>query len=178
MRYASVLYDDIMAGNGLCISFYTQGCPHHCPGCHNPETWDFKGGKEFTPDVLNDIVLHLHNRGIDRDLCILGGEPLCPENAFLTNLIVKTVKEKSPSTKIYIWSGYSLEDLLNSVNPHIISTMQSIDYLIDGLFLLEQRDITLHLRGSRNQNVYKFDNKQKKWYNIDNKEEVLINGRN
>lgn len=162
MRYASILWNDIVAGNGLSVSFYTQGCPHHCHGCHNPETWDPNGGKEFNPDLLNEIIEKLHDRGIDRSFCILGGEPLCPDNLFLTSLLVRTVREKSPETPIYIWTGYSYEELLQLSMPHMKYILSNIDVLIDGLYDESKRDITLELRGSSNQRIFRFDKKQKK----------------
>ena len=64
MRYAGLIKNDIAAGEGVCVSFFTQGCPHHCPGCHNPETWSFNGGKEFTIDVLYDIIDSIKINGI------------------------------------------------------------------------------------------------------------------
>ena len=64
MRYAGIIKNDIAAGEGVCVSFFTQGCPHHCPGCHNPETWSFNGGKEFTIDVLYDIINSIKANGI------------------------------------------------------------------------------------------------------------------
>lgn len=64
MRYAGIIKNDIAAGEGVCVSFFTQGCPHHCPGCHNPETWSFNGGKEFTIDVLYDIIDSIKANGI------------------------------------------------------------------------------------------------------------------
>jgi anaerobic ribonucleoside-triphosphate reductase activating protein len=89
MRYSGLIKNDITAAPGLCVSFFTQGCPHHCPGCHNPETWDFNRGKEFTNDTLKEILEALTAQNIHRDLCIMGGEPLCQENAFLTRLIIQ-----------------------------------------------------------------------------------------
>lgn len=77
MKYAGIIKNDTAAGPGLCLSFYTQGCPHHCSGCHNPETWDFNGGKEFTDETLQMILENINANGIERPLCILGGEPLC-----------------------------------------------------------------------------------------------------
>ena len=71
MRYADVIWNDIAAGDGLCVSFYTQGCPHHCPGCHNPQTWDFEGGKEFPASLLDELIIRLNAQGIQRPLCIL-----------------------------------------------------------------------------------------------------------
>ena len=64
MRYAGLIKNDIAAGEGVCVSFFTQGCPHHCVGCHNPETWSFNGGKEFTIDVLYDIIDSMKANGI------------------------------------------------------------------------------------------------------------------
>jgi anaerobic ribonucleoside-triphosphate reductase activating protein len=68
MRYSGLIKNDITAAPGLCVSFFTQGCPHHCPGCHNPETWDFNGGKEFTNDTLKEILEALTAQNINRDL--------------------------------------------------------------------------------------------------------------
>lgn len=153
MRYADVIWNDIAAGDGLCVSFYTQGCPHHCPGCHNPETWDFEGGKDFPSTLLDELPTRLNAQGIKRSLCILGGEPLCQENLFLTHLLIRTVKDKSPDTKIYLWTGYLYEDLKENNNTHIQYILNNINTLIDGPFIQEERDITLKMRGSRNQRI-------------------------
>ena len=67
MRYAGIVKNDISAAPGVCVTFYTQGCPHHCPGCHNPETWSYDGGKEFTLDVLKEIEESLVANGVHRD---------------------------------------------------------------------------------------------------------------
>ena len=94
MKYAGLNLNDVAAAPGLCVSFFAQGCPHRCFNCQNPETWDFDGGMVFTTETLNTIITGLTAQGIQRNLCIMGGEPLCFENAFLTRLIVKEVKEK------------------------------------------------------------------------------------
>ena len=76
MRYAGIIKNDFAAAPGICVSFWTQGCPHHCPGCHNPETWSFNGGKEFTNDTLNNLLCALTKNNVHRNLSILGGERL------------------------------------------------------------------------------------------------------
>lgn len=157
MRYAGLIKDDFSAAPGVSVSFYTQGCPHHCPGCHNPETWDYDGGKEFTYEVLDEIIQSLTANGIQRSLCIMGGEPLCQRNEFLTTLVVKTVKEKLPDTKIYIWTGYTYDALLTNGNVHLRSILSQTDYLIDGPYIAAERDTTLLMRGSRNQNIIEID---------------------
>ena len=153
MKYSGVIYNDITAAPGLCVTFFTQGCPHQCHGCHNPQTWDFEGGIEFTSDVLDKIIEGLTAQGINRSLCIMGGEPLCQENAFLTRLIIQEVRKHAPDTKIYIWSGYTYEQLKRSSDPHISDSLRLADVLIDGPYIEAERDITLPMRGSRNQRV-------------------------
>ena len=154
MRYSGIIYNDITAAPGLCVSFFTQGCPHHCHNCHNPQTWDFEGGKEFRPELLDEIVEALTANGIERSLCIMGGEPLCSENEFLTLLVIKTVKEKLPNTPIYIWTGYFYEELLKK-GGHMDQILGMADYLIDGPYIEDLRDITLEMRGSSNQRIIK-----------------------
>lgn len=163
MRYSGVIYNDITAAPGLCVTFFTQGCPHQCHGCHNPQTWDFEGGIEFTPNVLDEIIEGLTAQGIQRSLCIMGGEPLCSENEFLTLLVVKTVRDRLPETPIYIWTGYTYEEL-SKKGGHTAHALSLADYLIDGPYIDNLRDITLDMRGSANQrviNLHEIDKKEK-----------------
>ena len=152
MRYAGINFNDFSAGPGVSVSFFTQGCPHHCPGCHNPETWNFDGGKEFTQEVLDEIISKLNAQGIQRNFCLMGGEPLCEENEFLSFLILSTIKEKSPNTKIYVWTGYKYEELLKR-GQRISQILELTDVLIDGPYIESLRDITLSMRGSSNQRI-------------------------
>ena len=153
MRYAGINYNDMCAAPGVSVTLFTQGCPHHCEGCHNPETWDFNGGKEFTPEVLRKIVAGLTKNGIKRSFCIMGGEPLCEQNALLTLMTIQYVKQHLPEVKIYLWSGYYYEELLKSPDPKIPLILKEVDVLIDGPFVKSLRDITLKMRGSSNQNI-------------------------
>ena len=160
MRYSGLILNDTAAAPGFCVTFFTQGCPHRCKGCHNPETWDFDGGKEFTNDTLNTIIEGLGANGLKRDLCIMGGEPLCQENLFLTYEVIKEVKRKVPEVKIYLWTGYLYEELLEKQNPKINEIFSEINVLIDGPYIEEQRDITLEMRGSANQRIIDFSEKK------------------
>lgn len=153
MRYAGLIKNDVSAGPGICVSFFTQGCPIQCYGCHNPEAQDFNGGMEFTNETLNELIEALTANGIQRNLCIMGGEPLCTQNAFLTYMIVRTVREKVPKAKIYVWSGYTYDRLKEDKNSKVMQVLNKIDYLIDGPYIHALRDITLHMRGSSNQKI-------------------------
>lgn len=152
MRYAGIIKNDFSAAPGTSVTFFTQGCPHKCEGCHNPETWDFEGGEEVTHDTILEIIKAITANGLHRNLCIMGGEPLCPENQFLTNLIINSVKEKLPDTKIYLWTGYYLEDLDMS-NNRIKSILEQVDCIIDGPYDKTKRDVSLFMRGSSNQRI-------------------------
>ena len=152
MRYAGIIKNDFSAAPGTSVTFFTQGCPHKCEGCHNPETWDFEGGEEVTHDTILEIIEAITANGLHRNLCIMGGEPLYPENQFLTNLIINSVKEKLPDTKIYLWTGYYLENLDMS-NNRIKSILKQVDCIIDGPYDKTKRDVSLFMRGSSNQRI-------------------------
>lgn len=154
MRYAGIIKNDISAAPGICLTFFTQGCPFHCVGCHNPETWDFNGGKEFTNEVLNDIIKSLKANGINRTLCIMGGEPLCEQNLNVVLEVITHVKEVYSDTKVYIWTGYTIEELDQRVDDEELKEiLYFTDCIVDGRFIFEKRDITLPMRGSSNQRI-------------------------
>ena len=151
MKYAGIIKNDLAAGPGVCVTFFAQGCDKHCKGCHNPETWDFEGGKEFTVETMNTILSALTANGVSRNLAIMGGEPLHPNNVFLTYMIMATVKEHYPDTKIYLWSGYTYDEIKKMNSPYVSQIIKLIDILVDGPYIEELRDITLPMRGSKNQ---------------------------
>lgn len=153
MKYSGLIRNDLAAAPGISVSFFTQGCPHKCKGCHNPETWDFNGGKEFTQDTLREIVEALEANGIERSLCIMGGEPLCEENTLLVLMTLQYVKQRLPETKVYIWTGYYYDELLKKNDPKIPLILDLADYLIDGPYIESMRDLSLQMRGSSNQSI-------------------------
>lgn len=157
MKYAGLMENDIVDGEGVCVSLWTQGCPHHCPGCHNPETWDFEGGYEVPEDIRGKIVKAISANGITRNFSILGGEPLCEENLDFVLSIITAVRTAYPNIKIYIWSGYTFKELIDRQDPRIINILKQSNVLIDGPYDESLRDITLPLRGSSNQNIIVLD---------------------
>lgn len=160
MRYSGLIRNDLAAAPGVSVSFFTQGCPHRCKGCHNPETWNFNGGKEFTIDVLNDIYKSIGANGIERNFCIMGGEPLCEENLLLTLMVLQNVKLRYPDIKVYIWTGYYYEDLLKMSDSKVPLILELADFLIDGPYMENQRDISLRMRGSSNQSIINLKEKR------------------
>ena len=153
MRYAGIIKNDLAAAPGISFTFFSQGCSHHCPGCHNQQTWDFDGGKEFTQETLDFIKDNIDANGIERTFCIMGGEPLDPNNLFLTDLVISYVKDNFPNKQIYLWTGYTYEELLKRSDNRLKSILQKVNVLIDGPYIHELRDITLSMRGSSNQKI-------------------------
>ena len=157
MKYAGILENDFVNGQGVCVSFWCQGCPLHCPRCHTPQTWSFEGGLEATEDnIINHVLDALKANEIQRNLSILGGEPMCEQNVGFINLLLYWVKKTYPNIKIYLWSGYTLEQLqeMSKLNNKINLILDKIDMLAAGPFVIAERDITLPFVGSRNQKVY------------------------
>ena len=153
IRIAGLNGNDFVNGEGVSVSLFLQGCPFHCEGCHNPETWNPKGGIEVDEgDLIQQILTLINANNITRNLSILGGEPLDTEQKrdFLRELIIR-VRYYYPEIKIVLWTGYKYNDIKDKEDFKYI--LENIDYLIDGPFILKERDITLKWRGSRNQNI-------------------------
>lgn len=152
-RYAGLNTNDFINGQGTCVSFFVQGCPHHCPECFNPETWDFDGGQPLPTDIRGQIIRAICANGITRNFSVLGGEPLCKENIDEVDSIITAVRTAYPHIKIFVWTGYTLEELQKISDKKISNILSQIDYLIDGPFIKDEKDLTLKLRGSRNQRI-------------------------
>ena len=158
MRIAGLNKNDLVNGENISVSLFVQGCRIHCPGCFNPESWDFEGGIEVSLQELEHEILEaLTANHLKRNFSILGGEPLDPHNVKSVDHIIKTVRAKCGyHPMIFLWTGYTWEQLQNRLDVQDI--LNSINCLISGPFIEKEKDLTLHLRGSRNQEVRYFNN--------------------
>lgn len=153
MRYAAIEKCEICNGNDVGVSLYVQGCPIHCNGCFNQSTWDFNGGNKWDDEVESKLLDLIKLPYIKR-ISILGGEPLADQNVNgITGLIDNIVTEKELGNlpddfKIWLYTGYQLDD---DVSEQVI--FRFVDYVVDGPYVQELRDITLKFRGSSNQRV-------------------------
>lgn len=138
--------ESITNGPGLRFVLFVQGCPHHCPGCHNPETHEFGRGSSWSVDAIFDRI---RRNPLVRGVTFSGGEPFCQAEELAR--LGKRLKEAGYELAVY--SGYTLEELLNSAESARQELLQIADVLVDGRFDLRQRDILLRFRGSRNQRV-------------------------
>lgn len=146
MNYNKIRKMDISNGPGVRVSIFVQGCTFNCKNCFNPETHDFKGGKEFTTEEVEKII-SLCSKEYIRGLSILGGEPLHPKNQESVTMLAEYFKYKLPEKDLWLWTGFKYEDLKD------LKIMEFLDILVDGQFEEENKDIRLKYCGSSNQRV-------------------------
>lgn len=146
MNYAKILPFDVGNGPGFRVSLWVSGCRRHCKGCFNKEAWNFNYGQEFTAETLLELERLLENPNIE-GLSILGGDPFEPENMETVDMICKNVWLYHPEKTVWVWTGYSFEDLKE------LPVMKYIDVLVDGRFEEDKKDLRLKWRGSSNQRV-------------------------
>ena len=150
MKIAGLIRNDVVNGYDVCVSVWVQGCPFHCEGCHNPQTWNFDGGIEVEEDeFIEEVIESIKRNGVQRNLSLLGGEPLCKQNYPFVKKLIMSVREKYPRIKVFIWTGYRFEDL----SREQLRVVTFADTIVDGQFELANRDITLPFRGSSNQRI-------------------------
>ena len=157
MNYCEIKYFDIANGPGIRTSLFVSGCTHHCKGCFNEIAWDFNAGLEYTTEVEGEIISSLSPLFI-KGLSILGGEPMEVRNQKGIVGLVERIKKEMPDKTIWVFSGYTFEELLDSTNSrcHCECTMEileNIDVLVDGKFVIELKDLSLKFRGSSNQRI-------------------------
>lgn len=146
LRICGIEPESIVDGPGFRYVVFVQGCPHRCPGCHNPESHDFEAGFDMTVDAIyEEIKQNPHLRGIT----LSGGEPFCQVEGLLE--LVKKVKADGMTVMSY--SGYTYEELVARNDKATNELLDNLDMLVDGKFILEQRNLTLVYRGSENQRV-------------------------
>lgn len=164
MKVAAILENDIVnSDSGICVSLWISGCENKCKNCHNQELWNFDYGTDYEKETVVDLIKEaLSKNNIKRNFSVLGGEPLHPKNIENVRFIISQIRKDFPKIKIYLWTGYVLEDLqklaTDKWKEHLTEILSKIDVLIDGPYIDSQRDIRLPLRGSRNQRILKKEN--------------------
>lgn len=163
MNYAQIRSMDISNGEGIGVSLFVQGCDFHCKNCFNSETWEFSKGQEWNNKTKNQFLKLIEKPFIQR-VSILGGEPLHPKNVQNVLKIVDEIRVSYPTKNMWLYTGYTWEEIMTPIISDINSKQLKIlqmrkelvskcDVLIDGRYIDELRDVSLHWRGSSNQKV-------------------------
>ena len=145
LNLSGIVQDSIVDGPGIRTTIFCQGCPHHCPGCHNPETWAFGIGTDMEVERILDIV---RENPLCRGVTFSGGEPFAQAAGFAK--LAKLLKEKGYEVASY--SGFTFEELLDGTQEQK-TLLENIDILIDGRFILAEKSLEIAFRGSRNQRI-------------------------
>ena len=145
LNLSGIVEDSIVDGPGIRLTVFSQGCPHHCPGCHNPETWEFGCGTDMDEETIVRIA---KSNPLCRGVTFSGGEPFAQGAGFarLAKLL------KAAGYEVASYSGYTFEQLLRG-NAAQKELLEAIDVLIDGPFLLAEKSLEVPFRGSRNQRI-------------------------
>ena len=152
MNYGAIKKIDIANGLGVRVSLFVSGCRNHCHGCFQPETWDFNYGRPFTEETEKEIIEALRPWWI-QGLTLLGGDPMEPENQQALLPFLQRVKRELPEKDVWLYTGYRLEEVRDA------PILALVDVLVDGPFLLEEKDARLAFRGSRNQRIIRLKEK-------------------
>ena len=142
---SGIVSDSIVDGPGIRTTIFSQGCPHHCKGCHNPETWAFGCGTQIPVEAIVDIV---KSNPLCRGVTFSGGEPFAQAASFAK--LAKLLKEKGYEVASY--PGFTFEELLDGTQEQK-TLLENIDILIDGRFILAEKSLEIAFRGSRNQRI-------------------------
>ena len=157
MYYGNIKKSDIANGIGVRVSLFVSGCTHHCKGCFNEETWDFKYGEIFTKKTQEQIFKWLEPSYVS-GLTVLGGEPMEYVNQQELLPFLKEVKRRFPDKTIWCYTGFTYEEILS--DSRLSQILPFIDVLVDGPFIQEKRDTELLFRGSSNQRIIYLNGKE------------------
>lgn len=151
IRVVDITSPDVNNGTGFRVTLWVAGCSHHCRGCHNPETWNYNQGKALR-DVWKDLIIKL-NKSYIKGLTLSGGDPLAQSKISLLELyfLLKRIKRKFPDKDIWIYSGYTYEEILQDKFKKLV--LSQCDVLVDGPYKYALRDTSLPFRGSSNQRI-------------------------
>lgn len=154
MNYMTVEKCSVVNGTGIRTVLFVSGCTHNCPGCHNKIAMNFKAGQPFGVATMQELLDSLDNNYVD-GLTISGGDPLHPKNVATVAEVVGLVVTKHPAKTIWVYTGYTLEELRERDDILVNYILNNIAVLVDGRFVESLKDPTLEFRGSSNQRILK-----------------------
>jgi len=156
MNYGQLIFNDTANGPGFRVSLFVSGCTNKCPGCFNVDTWNFNYGNVYDNDVEVKIIEELKKPQY-AGLTILGGEPFEPENQGVVNSLIQKVKKLLPDKTIWVYTGSLYEELIDPSYKKFTNVtykiLRDIDVLVDGPFILAEKNVALRFKGSNNQRI-------------------------
>lgn len=145
MRILDIIHQTTADGPGFRVSVYAAGCNHRCPGCHNPQSWDMKGGREMT---VEEVFAEIEKDDFSTGVTFTGGDPFYQVEEFTE--LAKLIKERT-TKNIWCYTGFTYEEIVE--NEKLSVLLPYLDALVDGPYIESQRDVSLRFRGSKNQRI-------------------------
>lgn len=158
MKYQGFMPNDFINGEGVCVSLWVSGCPLHCKGCHNKEAWSPDSGYDVPSNLIERLSKAITKNGIERNFSVLGGEPLATYNVEFVHDVINQIREKFPDIKIYVWTGYTLDELKERNDSNINEILDMISVLVTGRYEDDKRTTTQKWIGSTNQKIIYLNN--------------------
>ena len=149
LKLSGVILDSIVDGPGIRMTVFFQGCPHHCKGCHNPETWDYDS--KYVEHSVEEVLNLFDSDPILSGITLSGGEPFSERNFNEIEILVKEIKSRGKN--VWVYTGYTIDNLLLKYPELKERILPFIDVIVDGPFILEKRNLLCHFRGSENQRL-------------------------
>ena len=149
MNVAGINFESVADGEGVRVVIYVSGCLHNCKGCHNPTSHSFTVGQPFTEQLQDEIIAYINKTPFISGLTLSGGDPMYSASEITP--FIKTLRQANKNVTVWIYSGFTYEEILE--NSEMLELLSECDVLVDGRFVLEQRDMTLSYKGSRNQRI-------------------------
>lgn len=149
LRIAGIVDDSVVDGEGIRLTVFTQGCPHHCHGCHNPETWNANGGRQID---IQEIIKQYDENPLLSGITFSGGEPFMQPEPLIA--LAEEIHKRNGN--VWCYTGYTMNELIEAKDAKL-QLLDQVDYLVDGPYEEDKRDLTLKFRGSSNQNIWKHD---------------------
>ncbi len=149
LNVAGINFESVADGDGVRVVVYVSGCRHGCKGCHNPSSHSFTAGQPFTDELQEEIISYIENTPFISGVTLSGGDPVY--SAADVELFLHRLKTHLPDISVWMYTGFSYEELISEAE--YVDLLKYCDVIVDGEFILEQRDMTLCYRGSRNQRI-------------------------
>ena len=149
MNIAGINFESVVDGEGVRVVVFVSGCLHNCKGCHNPASHSFTAGQPFTQELQDEIIAYIQKTPFISGLTLSGGDPMYSAKEITP--FIERLRKDVKDISVWIYSGFRFEEILE--NSEMFDLLKLCDVLVDGEFVLEQRDITLSYKGSRNQRI-------------------------
>lgn len=148
-KIVGINFESVVDGDGVRVVIFFSGCKHDCKGCHNPSSHDFQAGRDFDNEMQTQIIEYIKKTPFTSGITLSGGDPMYSAADIVR--FIRRLRDEVPNASVWVYSGFTYEEICK--DAEMLALLEMCDVLVDGEFILDQRDITLSYRGSANQRI-------------------------